>query len=63
MAFVQKAPLVPGTQPYFEKFLTDSSYEVMEAALLRMWNHPLFANRKNFMMEQSNIMLKVIENV
>ncbi len=52
MAFVQKAPLVPGTQPYFEKFLTDSSYEVMEAALVRMWNHPLFANRKNFMMDQ-----------
>lgn len=50
--FVNKAPITEETKSLFENALTDSSYFTIEAALLKMWNHPLFQNKHNSLLDK-----------
>ncbi len=50
--FVNRAPVVAETQALFETALTDSSYLTIEAALMKLWNHPLYINQHNMMLDK-----------
>jgi hypothetical protein len=51
------------TRSYFMKSLSDSSYENIEAALRRMWNHALFSSDKNAMLDQIKSLDGYINNL
>jgi aminopeptidase N len=51
-AFVNKAPINEETKALFEAALTDSSYLTIEAAILKMWNHPIFQNKHNSLLDK-----------
>ncbi len=51
LIFAQKTPLVSATQPFVEALLFDSSYVIINTVIDRIWEHPLYANRKNFILD------------
>ena len=51
------------TSAYFLGSLSDSSYENIEAALRRMWNHPLFSSDKSAMLDQIKSLDGYINNL
>jgi hypothetical protein len=51
LIFAQKTPLVSATQPFVEALLLDSSYVIINTVIDRIWEHPLYANRKNFILD------------
>jgi len=51
-AFVNKAPINEETKALFEAALTDSSYLTIEAAILKMWNHPIFQIKHNSLLDK-----------
>ena len=50
--FVNRAPVVPETQALFETALTDSSYLTIEAAMVKLWNDPLYVNQHNLILDK-----------
>ena len=51
-AFVNKAPINEETKGLFETALTDSSYITIEAALMKMWNHQMYQNKHNTLLDK-----------
>jgi len=51
------------TRSYFMNSLSDSSYENIEAALRRMWNHALFSSDKSAMLDQIKSLDGYINNL
>lgn len=52
LVYAQKAPIREASMLRFEKLLTDSSYVIINTALNRMWNHPVFAEKKFDILEK-----------
>ncbi len=54
LVFAKSAPILKPTEALLENMLRDSSYLIIETVLDRIYDHPLFAPRKNSMLDKIN---------